>query len=75
MCYEIKLFKAYFQSIKSKRLRNILELNRSNKKKKGKLEYSCPLCVPLMFSLKKAKSWRIFSLQMLTRRGFYEYAS
>lgn len=51
MCYEIKLFKAYFQYVKSKSLRNILELNRS--KKKGKLEYCCPLCVPLMFSLKK----------------------
>lgn len=53
MCYEIKLFKAYFQYVKSKSLRNILELNRS--KKKGKLEYSCPLSVPLMFSLKKKK--------------------
>lgn len=73
MCFEIKLFKAYFQYVKSKSLRNILELNRS--KKKGKLEYSCPLCSFNVFLKKKKKSWGILSLQMLTRRGFYECAS
>lgn len=53
MCFEIKLFKAYFQYVKSKSLRNILELNRS--KKKGKLEYSCPLCSFNVFLKKKKK--------------------